>query len=164
MRRTRGPLFAGSPAVIQSRMMEPEMTPPAAPDAIEPALAEYLRLFNRGEFGSSHEVLEDAWRRTGSEFYHALILFASAFVHAGRGDRHGIAAHLGKALPLLESRRPTYLGFDVDALLEHAAVCRHLVAENREAPAEAWRVLIPLPRIGYDPARVRGDEPELGSG
>ncbi len=143
-------------------MKESEATMPETPEQIDPALEVFLQRFNRGEFWESHEALEEAWRRTGSEFYHALILFASAFVHVKRGNRHGIAAQLGKAMPLLELRRPNYLGFDIEGLLEHAAVCRHLVAENREAPESAWQVLIPLPRLRYDPALVRGDEPELG--
>lgn len=125
------------------------------------ALARFIDLFNQGEFWESHEALEEAWRANGSEFYHALILFASAFVHVQRGNRHGIAAQLGKAEPLLEPRRPHYLGIDVDALVTHSAICRHLVAENRDAPDEAWPVLIPIPRLAFDPARIRGDEPEL---
>lgn len=134
---------------------------PATPAEVDPALADFLDLFNRGEFWESHEALEQAWRATGSQFYHALILFASAFVHVQRGNRHGIAAQLGKADPLLQKRSPHYLGIDVDALLAHSAICRHLVAENREAPEHAWPVIIPIPRIDFDPALVRGDEPEL---
>ncbi|HSH44996.1 MAG TPA: DUF309 domain-containing protein [Longimicrobiales bacterium] len=132
------------------------------PDQIDPAFARFLDLFNRGEFWASHEALEDAWRESGSQFYHALILYASAFVHVKRGNRHGIAAQLAKAEPLLQKRAPHYLGLDVDAMVEHAAICRHLVAENREAPGDAWPVIIPIPRIPFDPALVRGDEPELG--
>lgn len=138
-------------------------TGPEHPAAIDPAYAEFIDLFNRGEFWESHEALEGPWRENGSEFYHALILYASAFVHVNRGNRHGIVAQLGKAQPLLESRRPHYLGLDVDGMLEHTAICRHIVAENHEAPTEAWDVLIPRPRLSYDPARVRGDEPELGA-
>jgi predicted metal-dependent hydrolase len=129
--------------------------------AVDPRFGRFLELFNRGEFWDSHEALEAAWRETGSEFYHALILYASAFVHVRRGNRHGIAAQLGKAEPLLETRRPAYLGLDVNGILEHAAICRHLVAENREAPDHAWHVLIPLPRLAFRPDLVRGDEPEL---
>lgn len=143
------------------------MTPnpiPASPAEIDPAYAEFLDLFNRGAFWESHEALEGPWRERGSEFYHALILYASAFVHVSRGNRHGIAAQLSKAQPLLETRRPRYLGLDVDGMLEHAAVCRHIVAENREAPHEAWDVLIPVPRLAWDPDNVRGDEPELDGG
>ena len=140
------------------------MTPtdfPTTPAEIDPAFARFLDLFNRGEFWESHEALEGPWRDRGSEFYHALILFASAFVHVNRGNRHGIAAQLAKSEPLLEARRPSYLGLDVDGMLEHAAICRHIVAENREAPEHAWDVLIPTPRLTFRPDRVRGDEPEL---
>lgn len=133
----------------------------ASPADIDPGFARFLELFDRGRFWDSHEALEASWRRNGSEFYHALILVASAFVHVKRGNRHGIAAQLGKAEPLLARRRPHYLGLDVDGLLEHAAVCRHVVAGNRDAPDPAWDVLIPAPRLAFDPARVRGDEPEL---
>lgn len=128
---------------------------------IAPAYARFIELFNQGEFWESHEALEEPWREHGSEFYHALILYASAFVHVNRGNRHGIAAQLRKAQPLLERFRPSYLGLDVDRLLDHAAACRQLVAEVSEAPEEAWDVLIPTPRLAFDPARVRGDEPEL---
>jgi predicted metal-dependent hydrolase len=131
------------------------------PHAVDPAYAEFLDLLNRGRFWDSHEALETAWRRTGSDFYHALILFASAFVHVDRGNRHGIAAQLGKAEPLLQRYRPTYLGLDIDRMIEHSATCRQLVAENPDAPPDAWGVLIPYPRLDYDPGRVRGDEVEL---
>lgn len=137
---------------------------PEDPAAIDPGYGAFLDLFNQGAFWDSHEALERSWRETGSEFYHALILYASAFVHVGRGNRHGIVAQLGKAQPLLESRAPAYLGLDVAGMLEHIAVCRHIVAENREAPTDAWDVLIPSPRLTFDPAKVRGDEPELIGG
>jgi uncharacterized protein len=141
--------------------MDTESVGPIEPSAIHPDYARFLDLFSQGEFWESHEALESLWRRNGSEFYHALILYASAFVHVDRGNRHGIAAQLGKAQPLLESRAPHYLGLDVMSMLEHTAVCRHIVAENRKAPSDAWHVLIPRPRLVFDPALVRGDEPEL---
>lgn len=140
------------------------MNQPTTPDRIDPAFAAFLDLFNRGEFWASHEALEGAWRETGSQFYHALILFASAFVHVKRGNRHGIAAQLAKAEPLLQKRVPRYLGLDLDAMVAHSAICRHLVAENRDAPDDAWPVIIPVPRLDFDPALVRGDEVELEEG
>lgn len=133
----------------------------ATPESIDPAFGRFLELFNRGEFWASHEALEEAWRETGSQFYHALILFASAFVHVARGNRHGIGSQLTKADPLLQKRAPHYLGINVEEMVAHSLVCRHLVAENRDAPDDAWPVIIPVPRIGFDPALVRGDEPEL---
>jgi hypothetical protein len=128
---------------------------------IDPGYARFLDLFNRGRFWDSHEALEGPWRRTGSEFYHALILFASAFVHVDRGNRHGIAAQLGKAEPIFRPRAPHYLGLDVHSILQHSAVCRHIVAENHDAPDPAWNVLIPVPVLLFRPDLIRGDEPEL---
>lgn len=132
-----------------------------SPAAIDPAYDRFLQLFNGGRFWDGHEALETRWREDGSEFYHALILLASAFVHVMRGNRHGIAAQIGKATPLLEPRKPHYLGLDVDRILEHAAACRQIVAEHPDAPPQAWPVLIPIPRLDFDSARVRGDEAEL---
>lgn len=128
---------------------------------IDERYARFLELFNQGSFWDSHEALEDAWRENGSEFYHALILYASAFVHVRRANRHGIAAQIAKAEPLLEARRPAYLGLDTDEMVRHGHVVRHIVAENRDAPEDAWDVLVPIPRLTFDPRRVRGDEPEL---
>jgi uncharacterized protein len=134
----------------------------ATPADIDPAYARFLDLFDQGRFWDSHEALEDPWREHGSEFYHALILLASAFVHVQRGNRHGIAAQLSKADPILQRYAPYYLGLDVARLIEHAAVCRQIVAENPDAPPDAWSVLIPSPQLEFDAAHVRGDEPELG--
>jgi predicted metal-dependent hydrolase len=69
-------------------------------------------------------VLEPAWKKTRSDFYHGLILLASAFVHRERRNRHGVLAQLDKALPLLERYTPAHEGVDVDALLTRAAELR----------------------------------------
>lgn len=138
-------------------MTEPNAIPGAA-------YARFLDLFNRGLFWESHEALEGPWRDTGSDFFHGLILYASAFVHVARGNRHGIAAQLAKAVPTLDPFRPHYLGLDVDAVLRHAAECRQIVAEHPDAPRDAWPVLVPMPRLEFHTSRVRGDEPELAGG
>ena len=132
---------------------------------LPPPLARFVELFNRGEYWESHEALEDAWRSTGSGFYQGLILYASAFVHARRGTRHGILAQLEKAERALEPYRPSHLGVDVEAILEHAARCRQRV-EPREAPpaGEEWADVVPFPTLAPNPEAVRGDEPELEEG
>jgi uncharacterized protein len=127
---------------------------------VDPGYDRFLTLFNRGLFWDSHEALEDAWREGRSEFFHGLILLASAFVHVQQGNRHGIAAQLAKAAPVLQPFQPVYLGLDVDRVLDHVSECRQIVAENPDAPAEAWAILIPVPALEFDPGRVRGDEPE----
>ena len=115
-------------------------------------LREFVALFNREEYWESHEALEDAWRETGSDFYQGLIIYASAFVHAERGNPHGVRAQLEKAEGYLTPYRPAHLGIDVDALFRHAARCRR-----------ALREAAPVPRIRLepDPALVDGTEPEL---
>lgn len=124
-------------------------------------LLRFVELFNGGEFWESHEALEGPWRETDSEFYHGLILYASAFVHARRGTPHGIRAQLGKAETALAPFAPAYLGVDVAGVLEHARRCREL-AETRERPPDgSWEEALPVRRLEPDPGRVRGDEPEL---
>jgi hypothetical protein len=124
-------------------------------------LARFAELLDDGRYWDSHEALEDAWLETGSGFYHGLILYASAFVHARRGTRHGIRAQLEKAREALDPHRPAYLGVDVEGVLDHADRCLRIVEANPDAADQDWEELIPRPRLAPDPRRVRGDEPEL---
>jgi predicted metal-dependent hydrolase len=107
-----------------------------------------VAFFNQGAFWDSHEALEPEWRRTRSEFYHGLILYASAWVHQERGNRHGVDAQLAKAEPLLRLHAARYLGVDVAKVLEQG--------ENLRTGRPAA-----TPFIVVDPSLVRGDEPEL---
>jgi predicted metal-dependent hydrolase len=111
----------------------------------------FVALFNRGAYWDSHEVLEQAWRATGSDFYQGLILVASGFVHVGRRNAHGVRAQLAKAAARLAPFRPSHLGLDVDALLAACAAAREAVERG------AWPA---APRLALDDALLRGDEPE----
>jgi predicted metal-dependent hydrolase len=126
-------------------------------NGMPPAFAEFLRRFNAEEFWESHEVLEGPWREERSGFYKGMILFASAFVHAQRGNRHGIGAQMTKAIRELEPYRPSYLGMDVDEILASARAARAIADSNTTATLPN----IDFPRLAPDPARIRGDEPEL---
>lgn len=130
-----------------------------ATDGLDPALFEFVELFNQRRFWDAHEALEDAWRATRSDFYQALILYASAFVHAQRANEHGVVAQLGKARPKLAACRPAYLGFDVDAMLEHAGEATRVVQRGE---GEDWQQRVLPPRLDIAESRVRGDERELG--
>lgn len=139
---------------------------PDAPDpprtrAFPESLSRFVECFNRGEFWESHEVLELPWRASRSEFYHGLILYASAFVHLQRGNPHGIVAQLTKAERALEPFAPSYLGLDVAGLLEEARNLRRQVgSEGVESPPGSSVRAVALPVIQLDRSRIRGDEPE----
>jgi hypothetical protein len=127
-------------------------------------LEAFVELFNRGAFWESHEVLEGEWRRTGSDFYHGLILYASAFVHVQRGNAHGTDAQLAKAERVLGQFGSTYLGVDIAALLSHGRACRKIVLRSRSAPGDQWMDIIRLPKIRLRAEQLAGNEPELTTG
>lgn len=131
-------------------------------DRFPAALREFVALFNRGEFWESHEVLEGPWRVSRSGFFQGLILFASAWVHVGRGNPRGISAQLRKAERRLSPYAPAYLGVDVDSLIGDAERTRAVVARHSDAPPAAWSELAPAPQLRLLPALLRGNEPELG--
>ena len=128
------------------------------------ALHRFLELFNAGEYWESHEVLEGPWREGGSDFYQGLILYASAFVHAQRGNPRGVGAQLEKTERKLAGYRPYYMGVDVAAVLAHAARCRELVERRRDQDPSSWLGVANVPRLELDTRLVRGDEPELRRG
>jgi len=112
-------------------------------------LRRFVELFNDEAFWESHEALEAAWRDARSPFYHGLILVVSAFVHAQRGNTHGVRAQLAKAERVLDEWRPAYLGVDVDGLLAAAANVRDAVVAGRAAV---------FPRLVLRDGLRRGDE------
>lgn len=128
-----------------------------------PELRAFIAHFNREEFWESHEVLEAAWREGRSGFYQGLILLASAYVHAQRGNTHGVLAQLAKAEQALRPYLPSYLGLDVTALLAGAVAAREAVAAAIAAdrPSPPLRALVQFPRLAPRAALARGDEPEL---
>jgi predicted metal-dependent hydrolase len=125
------------------------------------ALQHFLELFNTKEYWESHEVLEGPWREKGSDFYQGLILYASAFVHAQRGNARGVSAQLVKTERKLAGYRPYYLGIDVDAVLAHAALCRERVENRPDEDPRSWLGEPGVPRLELDTQLLRGDEPEL---
>ena len=129
-------------------------------DLVPAALAQFLRLYHDGRFFESHEVLEEAWHRTHSDFYHGLIILAAAFVRRDRGTPRGVRRNLAKARRYLERYRPHYLGLDVEAIL--AFIDRQIPAVEQagDPEGEALRRLVPDLPLLVHPGWVRGDEPE----
>jgi predicted metal-dependent hydrolase len=106
-------------------------------------------------------VLEGPWRALRSEFYHGLILYASAWVHWGRGNAHGVRAQLGKAAARLGPLPDAYLGLDLETIRTH---CRVVVGLMERAPADRgpaeWARRIGPLALRYDPRAASGREPE----
>lgn len=98
------------------------------------ALLDFLSLFNRQKYWEAHEALEAEWRRTGSEFLHGLILYASAWVHVERGNAHGVLAQLTKAGTALEPYGPTQDGVNVEGILQTARAMRTALESDRNWP------------------------------
>lgn len=133
---------------------------------IRPFPEEYLhfiRLFNADKYWESHEVLEGPWRLNRSPFFRGMIIYASAFVHAQRGNPRGVLKQLRKAQRYLERYRPYYMGVDVDRILAHAKECLAVVSAPDPPEGKALEQAIVFPRLSLDASKVRGDEPELAA-
>ncbi len=120
------------------------------------ALSRFVELFDAGRHWDAHEALEQAWRTTRSDFFHGLIIYASAFVHARRGNPRGVVRQLAKVPRYLAAYTPSYMGIDVAAILRDAEVtaARVRAAGMPEGPALA--ALIDWPKLGPPAPRDRG--------
>lgn len=125
---------------------------------------QFVALFNAGKYWESHEVLEGPWRKNRSPFYKGMIIYASGFVHAQRGNPRGVYKQLRKAERYLNHYRPYYMGVDVERILAHAACCIERVAVPDPPRDDALRRVIPFERLELDASLLRGDEPEMASG
>jgi len=71
---------------------------PLPPDARRSALAAFLAAYDAGDHFEAHELLEPAWMGTDDpaerDLHQGLIKLAAAFVHAGRGNPHGVRKNL----------------------------------------------------------------------
>jgi len=134
------------------------MSDDAVPAARAPApLRLFLELYGASRFWDSHEALEEAWRRNGSDFYQGLILYASAWVHWERRNAHGVRAQLNKTLARLDAYPAAYLGLDVAELRAHCLAVRQEVAEN----PDSWPDRVTALPLSLAASRLRGDEVEL---
>ena len=100
-------------------------------------LARAIAEFNSWRFYDCHETLEDVWREAGgkgqdggpADFYQGIIKLAAGFHHLLRGNHKGAVSLLSDALRLLEPFRPTYLGVDVQRLLDDVRPCLERIVE-----------------------------------
>lgn len=79
-----------------------------------------IELFNRGEFFTCHEVLEEIWLEESEgekPFYQGVIQVAAAFHHFQRGNRAGLDSLLRSGAEKLRRYPPGCHGLDLAALL-----------------------------------------------
>lgn len=126
-----------------------------------PEYVRFVELFNAGEYWESHEALEGLWRNNGSPFLKGLIIYASAFVHARRGNPRGVRKQLVKARRYLNPYRPKYMGLDIDRLLDRLEECLAIVCVDQPPVDDVLADAIPFDVLRLVPAYVTGDEPEI---
>ena len=117
---------------------------------MHPKLKDAILLFNRRDYFSCHQILEEAWHEVAAEdqaFYEALIRFATGLhMRFNRGASQGAINLLTQGLIRLENYRPNHHNVDTARLYvdidEHA---EHLKNAAKAQPGflERWRT----PRI-----------------
>ena len=85
-----------------------------------------------------------------------MIIYASAFVHAQRGNPRGVFKQLRKAKRYLNEYRPYYMGVDVNRILAHAAICIELVSVPDPPRGSSLVQAIPFDRISLETAACQG--------
>lgn len=89
---------------------------------VHEALVEGVELFNRGLFWETHEVLERVWlqdRPPRKRFLQGLIKVAAGYHHYRNGNPIGMHHLLTAGRDLLLPFAPSYMGLDLEALLEY---------------------------------------------
>jgi len=106
--------------------------------ADDPRFLDGITCFNRRAFFEAHEVWEEIWREEqgpARRFYQGLIQLAVCLHHFGKGNTRGARKLCLSGGDYLQPYRPTYLGIDVDGLLNGIAVCcRALLASDEAIP------------------------------
>jgi len=97
-----------------------------------------IALFNRGEFFTCHEVLEEIWLEEPEEekpFYQGIIQVAAAFHHFQRSNRAGLDSLLRGGVEKLRRFPPDHCGLNLAALM--TALDPWLECLAKELPLEA---------------------------
>lgn len=97
---------------------------------MEQRFEEGIGLFNRREFFTCHEVLEEVWtpeRGPRRLFLQSLIHVAVGFYHHGRGNHLGATRQLRKALRKLSPYLPECEGIDTARLYGEAQAVLHRI-------------------------------------
>ena len=89
--------------------------------SIDEAHEEAVRLFDAGNYFGAHEAWETCWARckgTGDEeFFKGLAQLGAGYTHWMRGNPHGAAALLGRALERIGRSGSPHRGLDIAAFM-----------------------------------------------
>ncbi len=97
-------------------------------------------------------MLEGPWRENRSPFYKGMIIYASGFVHAQRGNPRGVYKAAAQGGAISSTYRPYYMGVDVDRILAHAARCLGRWSRaDRAARGRALSAAIPFDGLSWMP-------------
>lgn len=92
-----------------------------APTGVAVEVWRGVALFNSGLYFECHEYWEDVWRSSREPertFFHGLVQAAAGCYHLEKGNWHGAHVLMGKAIAKLRAYAPTFLGVDVERLVE----------------------------------------------
>lgn len=110
-------------ATIEKRIKQTDLSDLTEPEMSEQDWEDFHRgivLFDGGEFWESHEAWEEVWRRHPENsriFFQGLIQVAAGLHQLQRGIYHGANKHYRNALWKLQPFQPSFLGVDVEDLV-----------------------------------------------
>lgn len=93
---------------------------------METPYADFIRLFNAGQYFEAHAALEVLWKAeqgADRKFFQGMIQIAAVFVHLQRRNMTGARILYEKARLNLEGYGPVFRGVPVPELLQAVAGC-----------------------------------------
>ncbi len=89
--------------------------------------------FNRGEYWTQHETLEEIWRAEADislkNFYKGIIQVGVGFYHLRRGNYRGLMKVLARGITYLKPYAPECCGVDVARLIQESSLIYHRAEE-----------------------------------
>ncbi|MBS1875205.1 MAG: DUF309 domain-containing protein [Acidobacteria bacterium] len=121
---------------------------------METGLEQGIAHFNARRFFECHDVLEDVWLEEPGHrkhFLQAIIHFAVAFYHDGRGNRMGALRQLRKGIAKLAPYLPSYEEVDTSRLFDEGLRWLAAVEQETHLPEYPTIHLVPdLEELGVE--------------
>lgn len=116
--------------------------------------------FNQGQFYACHDTLEALWMEAiepERNFFQGILQIAVALYHLGNYNWQGAVTLLGEGISRLRRYPATYLGIDVDELLNQSATLLAALQQSGPEHVKEWVMsqnmlcradeVLPLPHI-----------------